>query len=115
MVVCICDAQECCVARLFVEEDGKRLRVEGDFPGGLTPQDLAELGFVYYETNTHGELVARVKEVAPADSLDYLRALLDALPPGYHINQVESKRIERERQQRRARFEEELALMSEEE
>lgn len=113
LVVSICDAREECVATLYLEAD-RGLRVEGEFPGGLTCQDLESLGFVYYETDNRGELVARLKEVPPSNSLDYLRALLDALPPGYHIGQVRSRAIEKERRVRRERFEAEISLLDSE-
>ncbi len=113
MVVSICDSSQCCVARVYLDQEGVP-RIEGDLPGGLTPEDLKELGFVYYETSPKGDLVARVQEVAPEESLAYLRALLDSLPPGYHISQVESERIEQEREQKRELFERELSLMNEE-
>lgn len=111
MTVCICDSEEHCVARLILR--GQKLVVEGEFPGGLTAEDLETLGFVYYETSQRGELVARVQEVPLSNSLDYLRALIDALPPGYHISQVDSDTIAAERQERRKRFEAEMSLMNE--
>lgn len=107
MLVSICDRHGTCVARLGISRDG-RVQHEGDLPAGLTPADLERLGFIYYETNEKGEFVARVQEVKPSESLDYLRALIDSLPPGYHLSQVQSEKIESERRQKRKRFEAEL-------
>lgn len=109
MVVCIADSQGTQVARLILE--GGDLKIDGALPGGLTEGDLTSLGFVYYETDTRGELVPRVREVPMSNSLDYLRALMDSLPPGYYLSQVDSETIERQRQDKRLRFEQELALM----
>lgn len=112
MVVCIADSQGTQVARLTLE--GDQVQVDGCLPGGLTEGDLASLGFVYYETDARGELVPRVREVPMANSLDYLRALMDSLPPGYYLAQVDSETIERQRQDKRLRFEQELALLDRE-
>lgn len=109
MVVCIADSQGTQVARLTLE--GQDLKVDGSLPGGLTEGDLACLGFVYYETDARGELVPRVREVPMSNSLDYLRALMDSLPPGYYLSQVDSESIEQQRQDKRLRFEQELALL----
>ncbi len=107
MRVTISDTANTRVAVVSIQEG--QVRIQGSFPGDLTPEDLAGLGFVHYETDERGEIVTRVREVPPAESLDYIRALQDALPPGYHISQVESARIDQERLERRRRFEEELA------
>ena len=112
MVVCIADSQGTQVARLTLT--GQELHVDGRLPGGLTEGDLACLGFVYYETDPRGELVPRVREVPMANSLDYLRALMDSLPPGYYLAQVDSEKIEQQRQDKRERFERELAIMERE-
>lgn len=111
MRIRICDNRNVEVASLRLD-DG-RVTLEGSFPGGLTPQDLERLGFVYYETDGRGEISARVREVAPGETLEYVRAVLDALPPGFHISHVESASIETQRQARRARFEEELQRITE--
>jgi hypothetical protein len=109
MRVFISDSANTRVAQVFVE--GGQVHIQGSFPGDLTPEDLGRLGFVHYETDERGEIVTRVREVRPTESLDYVRALQDALPPGYHISQVESARIDEERRQKRRRFEEELARL----
>jgi len=109
MVVCIADSRGTQVARLTF--DGGELKVDGALPGGLTEGDLTCLGFVYYETDARGELVPRVREVPMANSLDYLRALMDSLPPGYYLSQVDSETIEQQRHDKRLRFEAELALL----
>ncbi len=111
MRVFISDSANIQVALVRVQEG--QVHVQGAFPGDLTPEDLSRLGFVHYETDERGEIVTRVREVPPAESLDYIRALQDALPPGYHISQVESARIDEERRQKRRRFEEELARLEE--
>jgi len=107
MRIVICDSGNTEVARLSVQ--GGAVAVEGVFPGGLTCEDLARLGFVYYQTDERGDIVSRVREVRPDESLDYVRAVQDALPPGFHISRVVSARIEEERRRKRQRFEEELA------
>lgn len=112
MRIIISDSRNSKVATVRIA--GGVVQVEGSFPGGLTSQDLAELGFVYYETDERGDIVSRVREVAPAETLDYVRALQDALPPGFHVSNVESEQIEDERRQKRRRFEEELARIGEE-
>ncbi|GMU56046.1 MAG: hypothetical protein AMXMBFR33_51920 [Candidatus Xenobia bacterium] len=112
MVVSISDSNNQEVARVLVE--GGQVRLEGEFPGGLTEADLRSLGFVHYETDGRGELLTRVKEVAPAESLEYVRALFDALPPGFHISHVESEHVQAERLAKRERFEAELTIMDQE-
>ncbi len=107
MRIVISDSGSFEVAVLTVQDGAVSL--EGTFPGGLTHEDLEELGFVYYQTDERGDIVSRVREVHPDESLDYVRAVQDALPPGFHISRVDSARIEEERQARRRRFEEELA------
>ncbi len=113
MIVSISDSQNHEVARVLVERG--EVRVEGEFPGGLTGEDLRALGFVHYETDERGELLTRVKEVAPDESLEYVRALMDALPPGFHISNVSSAKVNAERLAKRERFEAELTMMDEEE
>lgn len=112
MRIYICDSRNTEVAVLVVK-DGE-VEVEGAFPGGLTATDLEELGFVYYETDDRGEIVTRVREVPPSECLAYVRAVLDALPPGFHIANVESEVIEAERHRKRKNFEEELQRIGEE-
>lgn len=110
MVVSICDRRGECVAELRIADGAVQLR--GELPGGLAPEDLERLGFVYYETNERGKFVPRVQEVEAGETLDYLRALIDSLPPGYHLAQVQSEKIEHERRLRRARFEAELDALA---
>ncbi|HXE73804.1 MAG TPA: hypothetical protein VNO81_14165 [Candidatus Nitrosotenuis sp.] len=114
MRVVICNSQSQPVAWLEVGP-GRVEVVRGTFPGGLSSSDLENLGFVYYETDERGEVVTRVREVSPGESLEYLRALMDALPPGYHIARVDSEIIENQLRARRRRWEEELARLDEEE
>lgn len=109
MIIDIADTDDHVVVRLKVAEG--KVSLEGEFPGGLTESDLSQLGFIYYEMDPRGEMVARVQDVPVEHSLRYLRALLDALPPGYHIAQVQSENIRREREQKRARFEQELSWL----
>lgn len=113
MRIILCDSRNTEVAVVTVR-DGK-VSLDGVFPGGLTPEDLAELGFVYYETDERGDIVSRVREVPPSETLAYVRALQDALPPGFHISHVDSEVIEAERRQKRRRFEEEIARIGQEE
>lgn len=112
MVVSISDSHSQEVAKVVVESG--QVRVEGEFPGGLTQADLCALGFVHYETDERGELLTRVKEVPPGETLEYVRALFDALPPGYHISNVSSDKVKAERLAKRERFEAELIIMDEE-
>ena len=92
--------------------DGQ-LRCTGQLPGNLTVADLKKLGFVYYENDARGQSIARVKEVPLSEGLDYLRALNDALPPGYFLARVCSERIDAEQQLHREAFERELAMLDE--
>ena len=110
MLVSICDKVGRCVAKVGVDRSGKVCH-EGDLPDGLTTEDLESLGFVYYETDERGKSVPRVRGVKASESLDYLRALNDSLPPGYHLAEVQSDKIEHQRMLKRARFEAELQLM----
>lgn len=113
MVVSISDSRNQEVAKVVVESG--QVRVEGEFPGGLTEADLRALGFVHYETDERGELLTRVKEVAPDESLEYVRALFDALPPGFHISNVSSEKVKAERLAKRERFEREISMLDQEE
>lgn len=113
MRIIISDSRNVAVATLLVSSGD--VQVEGSFPGGLERQDLMGLGFVYYETDSRGDIASRVREVPPTESLAYVRAVQDALPPGFHVSHVESEQIEDERRQKRRRFEEELARIGEEE
>jgi hypothetical protein len=91
--------------------DAGELRCEGVLPDNLRLDDLRKLGFVYYENDARGVPLARVKEVAPSDTVEYLRALNEALPPGYYLAWVKSERIDHEREQHREAFERELAML----
>ena len=112
MKVSICDARGEQVATVVVNPEGEAT-LRGRIPG-FTGEDLNHLGFVHYETDSKGSLISKVKEVAPSDSLDYVRALLDSIPPGYHLSEVQSERVEAQRLQRRKRFEEEIEMLAQE-
>lgn len=114
MVLEIADRDHRVVSTVTVTPAGE-VSIEGSFPGGLTSADLRNLAYVYYEMDERGEIVTRLREVPPSETLDYVRAVLDALPPGYYIDRVESEAIERERRLKRKRFEEELTRLEEDE
>jgi hypothetical protein len=109
--VCIANVRGEIVA--IIAFDGGQLRCEGKLPDNLTLDDLKKLGFIYYETDARGHSVSKVKEVAACDSMEYLRALTDALPPGYFLTKVSSPRIAEEQRIHREAFERELNMLDE--
>lgn len=91
------------------DEGGARLVcVEGELPEGLTPQDLNGLGIVVYEPDGRGRPIPKVCHIEPSENLDYLRALIEAMPPGYFVSKVESDKIDRLRKEKVDRFTSEL-------
>lgn len=82
--------------------------LEGELPSGLTLADLSSLGIVRYEPGVRGRPIPKVIPIRPSEDLDYLQALIDAMPPGYFISKVESQKIDALREARVVRFEEEL-------
>ena len=97
---------------LEITEEPQVLCLEGQLPEGLALQDFLKLALVNYEAGARGRPVPRLCQVSAEESLDYVRALQHAMPPGYHVCKVESEEIERQRRERAALFEEELLLLS---
>ena len=82
--------------------------LEGELPSGLTVQDLSQLGIVTYEPDSRGRPIPRVCPVEPCENLEYLRALIEAMPPGYFISKVESETIDELRLEKAEKFRREL-------
>lgn len=118
MKVWISDAQSTVVACLaLVDSDSGGNEVvclEGELPAGLTLADLMGLGIVTYEPGTRGRPIPKVCPITPSENLDYLRALIEAMPPGYFVSKVESEKIDQLREQKAQRFQEELERIEKE-
>ena len=97
---------------LEITEEPQVLCLEGQLPEGLALQDFLRLALVNYESGVRGRPIPRLCRVSAEESLDYVRALQHAMPPGYHVCKVESEEIERQREEKAALFEEELRLLS---
>lgn len=82
--------------------------VEGELPDGLTVADLMGLGIVVYEPDTRGRPIPKVFPISPSENLDYLRALIEAMPPGFFVSRVESDKIDQLREEKVERFQREL-------
>lgn len=107
MKVWISDKQSEVVTCLALEEsdDGSHLVcVEGTLPDGLTPQDLDDLGIVTYEPDGRGRPIPKICHIEPSENLDYLRALIEAMPPGFFVSKVESDKIDQMREEKVERF-----------
>ena len=89
--------------------------LEGDLPSGLTMQDLAHLGIVTYEPDNRGRPIPKVSPIDPCENLEYLRALIEAMPPGYFVSRVESKKIDELRREKADKFHRELELLDSDE
>ena len=88
--------------------------LEGELPDGLTLQDLNQLGIVTYEPDSRGRPVPKVSPIEPSENLEYLRALIEAMPPGYFVSKVESPIIDRLRKQKAEKFQKEIELIQKE-
>ena len=112
MKVWISDAQSEVVTCLALQEtesgQSEVICLEGAMPAGLTLADLTGLGIVIYEPDTRGRPIPKVCPITPSENLDYLRALIEAMPPGYFVSKVESEVIDQLREQKILRFQEEL-------
>lgn len=82
--------------------------VEGELPDGLTVQDLANLGIVLYEPGRRGRPIPRVCPIEPSENLEYVRALIEAMPPGFFVSKVESEKIDELRKENEEKFHREL-------
>lgn len=82
--------------------------LEGELPSGLTVQDLSQLGIVTYEPDNRGRPIPQINHVEPCENLEYLRALIEAMPPGYFISKVESETIDELRLEKAEKFRIEL-------
>ena len=100
------------IACLSLEKDEKECLsihcLEGELPKGLTVQDLSYLGIVTYEPDSRGRPVPKICPIEPSENLDYLRALIEAMPPGYFISKVESAKIDELRREKADKFEAEI-------
>ncbi|MCA9776338.1 MAG: hypothetical protein KC800_06465 [Candidatus Eremiobacteraeota bacterium] len=101
--VVTCLSLNCC-------DDGEMeiVCLEGELPDGLTVQDLTSLGIVTYETGLRGRPVPKVCPIEPSENLEYVRALIEAMPPGYFISKVESAKIDELRKEKAEKFQAEL-------
>lgn len=112
MKVWISDSDSAIVTCLLVshqaEGDVEITCLEGELPCGLTVQDLSCLGIVTYEPDSRGRPIPKVCPIEPSENLDYLRALIEAMPPGYFVSKVESAKIDELRREKAERFEREL-------
>ena len=102
---------------LEISDSEKRSSVvclEGELPDGLTLQDLNQLGIVTYEPDNRGRPVPRVSPIEPSENLEYLRALIEAMPPGYFVSKVESPVIDELRKQKAEKFQKEIELIQKE-
>lgn len=85
--------------------DPEIICLEGELPSGLTVQDLAKLGIVTYEPDSRGRPIPKVCPIEPSENLEYLRALIEAMPPGYFVSKVESDKIDALRKEKAEAFE----------
>ncbi len=88
--------------------------LEGDLPDGLVLSDLGNLAIVTYESGARGRPIPKIKAIEPCENLEYLRALIEAMPPGFYVSRVESEAIDRLREQKIEKFEQELESLNEE-
>lgn len=88
--------------------------LEGELPSGLTVQDLSRLGIVTYEPDSRGRPIPKVSPIEPSENLDYVRALIEAMPPGYFVSKVESEKIDELRREKAERFHREIEFLEEE-
>lgn len=86
--------------------------LEGELPEGLIVQDLTQLGIVVYEPGARGRPVPRVCPIEPSEDLEYVRALNEAMPPGFYVARVESEKIEQQQKEKAKKFEQELELLA---
>jgi hypothetical protein len=82
--------------------------LEGELPEGLTVQDLTQLGIVTYETGNRGRPIPKVCPIEPSEDLEYVRALIEAMPPGFFVSRVESEKIEEQRKEKAELFQREI-------
>jgi hypothetical protein len=111
MKVWISDSQSSVVTCLALEEregDCEIVCLEGEMPAGLTIADLMGLGIVTYVPDTRGRPIPKVCPITPSENLDYLRALIEAMPPGFFVSKVESEKIDQLREEKVERFHQEL-------
>ncbi len=118
MKVWISDAQSSVVTCLALEElsqgNCEIVCLEGEMPAGLTIADLMGLGIVKYEPDTRGRPIPKVCPITPSENLDYLRALIEAMPPGFFVSRVESEKIDQLREEKVERFHQELERIDDE-
>lgn len=120
MKVWISDSESSVVTCLKLEAHGDSDQMlvtclEGELPKGLTLQDLNCLGIVTYEPDNRGRPIPKVSPIEPSENLDYLRALIEAMPPGFFVSKVESEKIDALRQEKADKFHREMELIESEE
>lgn len=93
------------------QEEPEIFYVEGELPDGLTLQDLFALGVVDYRSGKRGKPVPTISTVEPSENLEFIRALTEALPPGYHVSKVESEVIDKLREEKAEKFFEEIETL----
>lgn len=103
-----------CLALNVGDEDkaAQLVCVDGTLPKGLALEDLSQLGIVTYLPDGRGRPIPKVSPIDPSENLDYLRALIEAMPPGYFISRVESEKIDKLREEKALLFQEELEHFS---
>lgn len=115
MKVWISDADNKTVTKLEFsseqEGDSAIACLEGELPEGLSLQDLSTLGIVNYKSGNRGKPIPEICPVEPSENLDYIRALTEALPPGYHVSKVESPVIDELREQKALLFFQEIEAL----
>ena len=82
--------------------------LEGELPDGLTVQDLTQLGIVTYETGHRVRPIPKVCPIEPSEDLEYVRALIEAMPPGFFVSRVESDKIDEQRAEKAELFQREI-------
>ncbi len=96
-----------CLKLAGLESDSTGVTVEcleGELPDGLTLSDLERLAIVTYEPDSRGRPVPKITAIEPSENLEYLRALIEAMPPGYFVSKVDSPTIDRLREEKIVRF-----------
>lgn len=119
MKVWISDADSTVITCLALQErkpgECEIVCLEGEMPTGLTVADLMGLGIVTYESDTRGRPIPKVCPITPSENLEYLRALIEAMPPGFFVSKVESQKIDQLREEKVERFHQELERIDGEE
>jgi hypothetical protein len=92
--------------------NSKFVCLEGELPEGIALQDLSGLGTVSYTAGNRGRPIPKICRVEPSENLDYVQALIEAMPPGYYVSRVESDKIDQLREEKARLFFQEIEHMS---